>query len=80
VTEWGTKSEIASETKLRPRNDTAGGHCKGFSFVTASEAKQSQELLRMMSRSCTRRKPIEGMSTMVLAVEKVYNVDVAVLM
>jgi hypothetical protein len=33
-----------------------------------------------MSRSCTRRKPIEGMSTLVLAVEKVYNVDVAVLM
>ena len=79
MTEWGTKSEIASETKLRPRNDTAGGHCKGFSFVTASEAKQSQELLRMV-RSLYEQKTLQGTGALVSATEKVYNVDVAVLM
>jgi len=49
-------------------------------FVTArSEAKQSQRLLRMV-RSLYEQKTLQGTGALVSATEKVYNVDVAVLM
>ena len=47
--------------------------------VTASRAKQSQRLLRMV-RSLYEQKTLQGTGALVSATEKVYNVDVAVLM